>query len=384
MLEEYMVKQVRDMSRQLSYSTRPVTSYPWTDYTISISSYEISEGLFRSMPINTSSDDGGRWTLTRRIDQGQLGTVNGAKYKGNFTVNDTKPTYVASPPSLSQPSDTELNAAGTTAIARSAPNNPAFDMTVAIAEVVREGIPSMVGLNLWKERTQLARGAGSEYLNFQFGWKPLMSDIQSFARTVKDSHAILDSYRKGSDKKIRVGYSFPDYDWTDVYQGGGFFPWPSAYNQSGTGTLVRTQRTQRWFSGAFRYHIPTTDTVLGKFNNWLSMADRLLGVKVTPEDVWNLAPWSWAVDWFTNTGDVLRNVSNLGKDGLVLQYGYVMDHRRNSREYYCNFPGGFTSRIVLEEWKRRRQATPYGFGVDFSSLSARQVAIIAALGLSRT
>jgi len=120
------------------------------------------------------------------------------------------------------------------------------------------------------------------------------------------------------------------------------------------------------------------------------MSDHLLGWKVTPETLWNIAPWSWAVDWFTNTGDVMTNISNLGKDGLVLQYGYSMSHRlREARGVGVFRERGSSnditlSRTWLSEWKQRMPATPYGFGVDLGGLTPKQIAIVAALGLSKT
>jgi hypothetical protein len=155
------------------------------------------------------------------------------------------------------------------------------------------------------------------------------------------------------------------------------------------GVLTTRIFDRSWFRGAFRYHIPVSDTTIAKFREWVSMSDHLLGWKVTPETLWNIAPWSWAADWFANTGDILANVSNLGKDGLVMQYGYSMSHRfretRASAQYSVDQqPGTITlSRHILDEWKQRMPSTPYGFGVDLNALSGRQVAILAALGLSK-
>jgi hypothetical protein len=123
---------------------------------------------------------------------------------------------------------------------------------------------------------------------------------------------------------------------------------------------------------------------MDKFQDWMSMTDHLLGVKVTPETVWNIAPWSWAADWFANTGDIMTNISNLGKDGLVMQYGYSMMERVLRSESKARFDGILTKRTQETVHKRRMPATPYGFGVNLSTLSPKQVAIIAALGLSRS
>jgi len=245
------------------------------------------------------------------------------------------------------------------------------------------------GMQTIKNRAAVARSAGGEYLNVQFGWLPLLSDVRSFAHAVKNSGKILEAYRKGSDKKIRRRYHFPDNVRENRLYSGGFFPdvqTNGTFFDSGTMSELYTKET--WFSGAFRYHIPTSDSQLGKFQRWLSYADHLLGVKVTPETLWNIAPWSWAVDWFTNTGDVMTNIANLGRDGLVLQYGYIMHSTKVETDTtaYINLSGTRVQchRTRSEEWKMRLPATPYGFGVDLKALTAKQVSVIAALGLSRT
>jgi hypothetical protein len=197
----------------------------------------------------------------------------------------------------------------------------------------------------------------------------------------------MESYRKGSDSKIRVAYDGHTEDQTAVYTGTGFLSTPSY--TSGPGHLTEQRAVRQWFRGAFRYHIPVGDDVVSKFRNWASMSDHLLGWKVTPETLWNIAPWSWAADWFGTTGDVMANISNLGKDGLVLQYGYSMAHSRREIRMYARYTARYgqvatPSRYILTEFKQRRPATPYGFGVNLQSLSAKQIAIIAALGLSKT
>jgi len=79
-------------------------------------------------------------------------------------------------------------------------------------------------------------------------------------------------------------------------------------------------------------------------------------------------------------------------DGLVLRYGYIMEHKVTRRTYYHRGPtnlwwgeSAFPAVLTfVTETKVRRRATPFGFGVAEDSLSPRQNAIVAALGLSRT
>jgi hypothetical protein len=111
----------------------------------------------------------------------------------------------------------------------------------------------------------------------------------------------------------------------------------------------------------------------------------------SPETVWELTPWSWAIDWFTNTGDIMKNVHGFLTDGLVMPYAYIMEESSIEREYtltgvaYRSYPGMQSFRQSFKETiKQRHTATPFGFGFDLSTLNSRQVAIATALGLSKT
>jgi len=122
---------------------------------------------------------------------------------------------------------------------------------------------------------------------------------------------------------------------------------------------------------------------------WHSHARKILGVGLTPDTVWNLNPWTWAADWFANTGDLMTNVSNMGQDGLLMQYGYQMAEetvKTYTVARLASIPSASatTTRTRIQKRAKRIPSSPYGFGVTLSTLSARQLAIIAALGLGRT
>jgi len=127
------------------------------------------------------------------------------------------------------------------------------------------------------------------------------------------------------------------------------------------------------------------------------IAKQVFGAKLTPETLWNLTPWSWAVDWFSNTGDVLSNVSSWKSDGLVMQYGYIMETSITRHTYryiptknwngvspYTGDYKAIPPLIVEKISKIRRRANPFGFGVTWDGLSPIQATIAAALGLSRS
>lgn len=311
--------------------------------------------------------------------------------------------FLAYPPSqVVLPSVTlgSLSAMGTTAIARCKPTNRPASLAVDLRELRSEGLPKLFGATLWKERTHAARAAGGEYLNSEFGWKPLVSDVRSIAERVKNSHAVLSQYERDSGRVVRRRYEFP-IETTEVRtivqnSDGGIEPQgmdacmvdiskPSCQ-------LVKTTRTYKrtWFSGAFTYHLPLGYTSRNEIVSAAAKAGVLTGLELTPENVWNAAPWTWAIDWFSNMGDVVSNVSNWATDGLVLRYGYIMEHQVSSITYTIEgIPRTLTKNVfpspvfACVETKRREVATPFGFGLSWSGFSPRQIAITVALGLTR-
>jgi len=160
---------------------------------------------------------------------------------------------------------------------------------------------------------------------------------------------------------------------------------------SKTGTMLTEE--QAWFSGCYTYFAippPVTNSAADRMARYAAYADHLLGIRLTPEVVWNLTPWSWAIDWFTNTGDIIHNISAFSRDSLVMKWGYQMNSTR--QRAWCSSTGGAigsstvtaASVYTIREHKVRFPATPYfGFGTT-GSLSGGQKAILLALGLSKT
>jgi len=122
-----------------------------------------------------------------------------------------------------------------------------------------------------------------------------------------------------------------------------------------------------------------------------------LGTRLDPEVLWNLAPWTWMVDWVANFGDIVGNLSAIVADHLVMQYGYIMHEVIVTKEIY--FPRGLYSRNTYpyissfdeKPWnvtltyhsKTRTGASPFGFGLSPESFTTQQWAILGALGISR-
>jgi len=277
----------------------------------------------------------------------------------------------------------DAKAFGTKAIAATTPNNPTFSLSQAIGELRADGLPHIVGSDILKERARYLKGSGSEYLNVEFGWKPLVRDLHNFARTVKQSHEIIKGYQAHSDQKIRRRHVFPPDTRTISVKGNGVMRPNLTISYTGECSTTEIKRTRSWFSGAFRYHVPVGDNLASKLAQYESYANKLLGTRLTPDSVWNLTPWSWAADWFSNTGDIMKNISNLGNDGMVMQYGYMMREMSKETSTAFKFDGGYGYFREEKISKRRLPASPYSFDTTFDGLSNRQKAICAAIGITR-
>lgn len=278
-----------------------------------------------------------------------------------------------------------LRALGATAISRTIPNAPSVSVAQTLGEL-REGLPSIIGRSLKKG------DLGGEYLNYQFGIAPTISDVQGYLETSRRAEEILAQWKRDSGRRVRRRYTFPAQEETYTVSGSGY-PYVGATQLnaylSQQGTITRTTKLRRnvWFSGAYRYYVPPSATRLLEKAREIN---RLYGVVPTAETAWELLPWSWLVDWNVNLGDVISNLSAFQRDDLVLTYGYIMSHARVEHEIVWRGPIRYgnawqDTRIaatVYVDIKQRERASPYGLGWTGGSYSARQLAILAALGIA--
>lgn len=324
------------------------------------------------------------------IDANHLASVNAGGWP-NITVPSTA---------------TVLGGLGATAIARSAPGSPAASTATLLGEVRRDGLPAIFGSNILKEKTRIARGISGEYLNYEFGWKPLIADLRKVLRSMKQANKLVDQYRRDSERWVRRTYEFPSDETTvtSTYGPGDPRAFPMMPGQP-TNQVVSNPRleityrqtTKRKFVGAFSYFVPPRGgDAIDRMLSYEADINHLLGTRITPEVLWDATPWTWAVDWYSNCGDVVHNISEFMSDGLVMSYGYMMERKTASTLYhgegtYLGYAASgpqplipYSSDAILGyETKVRIPASPFGFGLEFGQMTERQIAISAALGISR-
>lgn len=363
-----------------------------------------------------TGDIGGNFTMTRkevlpgnRGPFGLSGAVDDLQNHHSYFSNYEGPilpcasNFIVFPPAQAI-SESNLNKLGTEAIARCSPSNPHADVTTFMTETMSEGIPhdftqtlkALRGMSDQKRHQAIS----DAYLNYEFGWKPFIGDLKKASKAILDAEKVLSQYIKDSGKPVRRGWNFPVVNQeNEITYLTGRSPW---YSPSGgyisdnllinQGKIMRKETfyQKTWFRGAFSYYVPSGTSNSDRRARQVILARQLLGVSLSPDAVWNSLPWSWAVDWISDTGDILRNVSNWAIDNQVLLYGYIMQHTLQTYTYTFVGETGFRAKSLkvapvttVTETKVRRRATPYGFGLNVSGFTNRQKAIIAALGINR-
>jgi hypothetical protein len=274
------------------------------------------------------------------------------------------------------------------------PTNPNASFGVAIGEILKDRKVPIPGISLWRDRTLRAKQAGSEYLNAVFGWLPLISDMQDTAQSIKAGNMIIENYHNASGSYVSREFVFPDVESSnETVVAGSDVQGPRlpAFS-SGQGVITRRETTvlKQWFSGAFTYQAGGSPNSVAKCLGIGSDAEKLFGVSLSPDLIWELTPWSWALDWFSNASNVIHNAQAMVLAGTVMKYGYMMQESIKTITYSMSgspirgYPGlvppPSTIRIIT---KQRTEANPFGFGIGWEGLSPTQLAITAALGLTR-
>jgi hypothetical protein len=318
--------------------------------------------------------------------------------------------YLNIPRNFGSSNESQMNSDGTTAISRCSPTNPASDLGTSLAEAVREGIPTLPGIQAWKAKTEVLKNLGSEYLNYQFGWAPLQNEVNSVVNAARNHRELLSQYHRGEGSDTHREFYFPSNSthisgsvtkpglWSGV-------PWERT-GFGGTRQVSVVRETKKWFEGVFTYALPSSTDSWKRALGFGSDADALYGLALSPSVLWELTPWSWAVDWFSNVGDVITNVTNFGLAGLVMRYGFQMEESieritaegrcpDTNQGTYVNVTGHNPSwdlkhissgnyKVGTESvTKRRAPASPFGFSIGWEGLSPTQLAITAALGITR-
>lgn len=352
-------------------------------------------------PFSTWKYFQGRWTVAN-TGYYQAPGYPSTWYRGSFVCRYDpafSPAVVPSTMGLtSQVSHGDPMPYGARGWEQYAPGRAVADLSVMLAEI--RDVPRTLqqtarGFHeMWKDlrRALGPKKAANHWLNTQFGWLPFVSDVRKLVHAYKTAERSYDLVKRNNGKATKRGGVVVDscstsnaggsttvhshYPGLDIY----FYP-----NYPTMGSHVITDEIQNhvWFEGKFRYWIPNINSVVWK-RNYLR---QLYGLSVTPSVLWEVTPWSWLIDWFSNVGSVINNLDSGWAENLAATYAFIMCRKRTMRTIsstMCISPTITASWSYYLETKRRASADPFGFGLTWDQFSPRQLSILAALGISRT
>jgi len=240
------------------------------------------------------------------------------------------------------------------------------------------------------------------FLNQQFGWGPFLDDMtntflayrnarKNFRKLKQENGRWI--HRRGTVRKILESSEelFTDHYAYVAPDLGSLSRWDTAPDGNltrGYSRFIHETEERVWFSAEFRYWVP--DLVHDEHSLYSYVMNRAAyyGVRVNPYLIWKLTPWTWLADWFGNVSQFYRSVADDAADNLVARYAYVMCHLEKRTRHFATvfLSDGRDAEMAwtaFYESKHRAKASPFGFDLTPGDLSDRQVAILAALGISR-
>lgn len=336
--------------------------------------------------------------------------------------------------------DSQLSTLGTSFIKSTNPIQSQVDLLSDISEAIVDGalLPEIVGKNIVsalinpKNRRALIHASGAEFLNYIFGFKPLADDAAKVGVLIDHVNDIVNQWIKDNGTVVRRRrraleregiYSAEDFSYSPTNGLGqnytfflpdsgspgyinssiGYGYKAASPNVSIHGHLYCTLSQEITFSAGYMYDfsrllIPSPEgSSAADLMHDAALRGRLdliafgLDTASLPKSAYDAIPFSWLLDWFANIGDILDNFRGLQSRGVQLLWGYLTE----TSEYYADYlayhtftPTGqtfFTSAgTCAQKAIRRIRATPFGFGVQFGSLSQSQIEILGALLASKT
>jgi hypothetical protein len=293
-------------------------------------------------------------------------------------------------------------------------------MFVALAEI--RDIPHMLHgtaeffNHLWlltggvaRSKVMTPKNVANHFLNHQFGWIPFVNDVTQFLENVVNYSDRIKRLMDENGHWIRRRATMVNQEGMQlIAKGDGCRCYPGNtslfddyYQIDGTGHYAKPSweiweetKTEAHATGSFRYYLPEFDDKTEHMFRQVDQVRRtldLFGARITPSNIYKAIPWTWLIDWVTGVGRSLQAIQDQTLDHMAAKYMFLSHHKTTTTKFKQVFPfneqSGGTKTLEFTQFvdvKQRKEASsPMGFDLDWSDLSPRQLAILAALGISR-
>lgn len=247
--------------------------------------------------------------------------------------------------------------------------------------------------------------AANHFLNHNFGWVPFVKDLSDFLSNLRDFREKIGILSQNNGKWIRrrsilenvfIDEVVPGWSGTGIHNVYPLNTQPANDTWVGTPKWEYRHKYQLYSTavGSFRYYVPYFDVYSPEWGGLGSVRRQLMlhGLRVSPSNIYKAVPWSWLVDWLTPVGHDLQALQDAAFDNLVAKYLYSTTHVVHQLEFkqYVPFnsasggPRTLTWTRTSSSKQRKGIDSPFGFGLSWDNLSPKQIAILVALGITRT
>jgi len=160
----------------------------------------------------------------------------------------------------------------------------------------------------WRADSSINRNLSGLHLNWNFGWKPFIGDLQKLWNTLNSVQQAVEDWNNRTGKPLVRHYSFP----IERQSFGGTFN----YGGNSTRPCTWTATWSRAVTAHAKY-LPLPFRVAPGLGRDIRGFMQGLGVGLRPSVAWELLPFSFVVDWFFNVG---RWIQILDLDTLELPF----------------------------------------------------------------
>jgi hypothetical protein len=253
------------------------------------------------------------------------------------------------------------------------PSRPVVDVPVFVGEL--GDIPRLIKLS----GDSLLSKAASANLAYQFGWKPLISDLSKLCQfgdvMSKRQNELKGLYTSGLSctrdlNQLSHSQSTPT----------GITSW-EAWKLTGSASLMSTQRVWGHVKWKPTTLPPATDAEM------IALTRRaVLGLTIDLSTGWELIPFSWLADWGSNVGNWLmanRNIVPASWYDLC-----IMRHKEWTWQHHTDSltPPSFTMEgepSFSSEVKSRTPISSIFLEADLQVLTLKQMSILGSISVLR-
>lgn len=175
-----------------------------------------------------------------------------------------------------------------------------------------------------RKRTRFKGSLGafisSRWLEIRYGWRPLLYEIESYAKALGGTYVI--NRKTARAKRSSSGQVVYNRAWNDPWGDGG------TYIDTTTRTLT------------VRAGILYEPGRLSASNYGLSLRD-------LPSTAWELVPYSFVVDWFVNTADFIQGLSYYVTSPIVGSWYTISDKNVLQRQHTSSWKTGYVNKTQI-------------------------------------